>query len=110
MINRIEYHVEHAREYIETAKQDTKKAREYQSKARRVSNYLNLKRIDFLSIIKNVLFYLQDEYFNDNLYDSRFFSETNNGFHLLNNRSFNTNSYLLLIYLIMMMLMMVKCN
>ncbi|XP_053205819.1 syntaxin-1A-like isoform X1 [Panonychus citri] len=35
MIDRIEYHVEHAREYIETAKQDTKKAREYQSKARR---------------------------------------------------------------------------
>ena len=36
MIDRIEYHVEHAREYIETAKQDTKKAREYQSKAKRV--------------------------------------------------------------------------
>ncbi|XP_074603712.1 syntaxin 1A isoform X1 [Brevipalpus obovatus] len=35
MIDRIEYHVEHAREYIETAKQDTKKAREYQSKAKR---------------------------------------------------------------------------
>lgn len=39
MIDRIEYHVEHAREYIETAKQDTKKAREYQSKAKRVSKF-----------------------------------------------------------------------
>ena len=37
MIDRIEYHVEHAREYIETAKQDTRKAIEYQSKSRRVS-------------------------------------------------------------------------
>lgn len=37
MIDRIEYHVEHAREFIETAKQDTKKAREYQSKAKRVT-------------------------------------------------------------------------
>ncbi|XP_064460992.1 syntaxin-1A-like [Ornithodoros turicata] len=35
MIDRIEYHVEHARDYIETAKQDTKKALVYQSKARR---------------------------------------------------------------------------
>ncbi|CAG2107021.1 unnamed protein product [Medioppia subpectinata] len=35
MIDRIEYHVEHAREYIETAKQDTKKAREFQRKSRR---------------------------------------------------------------------------
>ncbi|XP_023240652.1 uncharacterized protein LOC111639106 [Centruroides sculpturatus] len=37
MIDRIEYHCEHARDYIETAKQDTKKALAYQSKARRVS-------------------------------------------------------------------------
>ncbi|KAH8042229.1 hypothetical protein HPB51_021313 [Rhipicephalus microplus] len=37
MIDRIEYHVEHARDYIETAKQDTKKALVYQSKARRVA-------------------------------------------------------------------------
>ncbi|XP_067128031.1 syntaxin-1A-like isoform X1 [Centruroides vittatus] len=35
MIDRIEYHCEHARDYIETAKQDTKKALAYQSKARR---------------------------------------------------------------------------
>ena len=39
MIDRIEYHAEHAREYIETAKQDTKRAREYQSKARKVRNF-----------------------------------------------------------------------
>ncbi|OQR68991.1 syntaxin-1A-like [Tropilaelaps mercedesae] len=38
MIDRIEYHVEHARDYIETAKQDTKKALVYQSKARRGSS------------------------------------------------------------------------
>ncbi|RWS28345.1 FYVE finger-containing phosphoinositide kinase: fyv1-like protein [Leptotrombidium deliense] len=44
MIDRIEYHVEHAREFIETAKQDTKKAREYQSKARRAAyNELSTK-------------------------------------------------------------------
>ena len=38
MIDRIEYNVEHAVDYIETAKADTKKAVKYQSKARRVSN------------------------------------------------------------------------
>ncbi|XP_067136901.1 syntaxin-1A-like isoform X1 [Centruroides vittatus] len=35
MIDRIEYHCEHARDYVESAKQDTKKALVYQSKARR---------------------------------------------------------------------------
>ncbi|XP_013777951.1 syntaxin-like isoform X2 [Limulus polyphemus] len=35
MIDRIEYQVEHAKDYIEAAKQDTKKALVYQSKARR---------------------------------------------------------------------------
>uniref|UniRef100_A0A1Q3EU83 Putative snare protein syntaxin 1 n=1 Tax=Culex tarsalis TaxID=7177 RepID=A0A1Q3EU83_CULTA len=35
MIDRIEYHVEHAMDYVQTATQDTKKALEYQSKARR---------------------------------------------------------------------------
>ena len=39
MIDRIEYNVEAAVDYIETAKQDTKKAVKYQSKARRVSAY-----------------------------------------------------------------------
>ena len=37
MIDRIEYNVEQAVDYVETAKQDTKKAVKYQSKARRVS-------------------------------------------------------------------------
>ncbi|XP_021695760.1 syntaxin-1A isoform X2 [Aedes aegypti] len=36
MIDRIEYHVEHAMDYVQTATQDTKKALKYQSKARRV--------------------------------------------------------------------------
>lgn len=46
MIDRIEYHVEHAVDYVQTATQDTKKALKYQSKARRVSylfrQYTNL--------------------------------------------------------------------
>jgi syntaxin 1A len=49
MIDRIEYHVEHAREYIETAKQDTKKAREFQRKSRRVN-------IDVIYFINNYHF------------------------------------------------------
>lgn len=39
MIDRIEYHVEHAVDYVQTATQDTKKALKYQSKARRVSEH-----------------------------------------------------------------------
>ena len=42
MIDRIEYNVEQAVDYIETAKMDTKKAVKYQSKARRVSASFNL--------------------------------------------------------------------
>ena len=38
MIDRIEYNVEQAVDYVETAKMDTKKAVKYQSKARRVSS------------------------------------------------------------------------
>lgn len=37
MIDRIEFNVEQAVDYIETAKADTKKAVKFQSKARRVS-------------------------------------------------------------------------
>ena len=40
MIDRIEYHVEHAVDYVQTATQDTKKALKYQSKARRVSFFI----------------------------------------------------------------------
>lgn len=42
MIDRIEYHVEHAVDYVQTATQDTKKALKYQSKARRVSRTIKL--------------------------------------------------------------------
>lgn len=41
MIDRIEYHVEHAVDYVQTATQDTKKALKYQSKARRVSQSMS---------------------------------------------------------------------
>lgn len=41
MIDRIEYNVEHAVDYVQTATQDTKKALKYQSKARRVSRTVN---------------------------------------------------------------------
>jgi len=37
MIDRIEYNVEQAVQYVVSAKSDTKKAMKYQSKARRVS-------------------------------------------------------------------------
>ena len=39
MINRIEFNVEHAAEYVQTAVADINKAVKYQSKARRVSVY-----------------------------------------------------------------------
>jgi len=47
MIDRIEYHVEHAVDYVQTATQDTKKALKYQSKARRVSVLCHLTRKPF---------------------------------------------------------------
>ncbi len=40
MIDRIEFHVSSALEYVEEAVKDTKKAMEYQRKARRVSSLL----------------------------------------------------------------------
>lgn len=43
MIDRIEYNVEHAVDYVERAVSDTKKAVKYQSKARRVSGQLCLR-------------------------------------------------------------------
>lgn len=42
MVDRIEYNVEHAKEYVDRAVADTKKAVQYQSKARRVSFYFFL--------------------------------------------------------------------
>lgn len=47
MIDRIEYHVEHAMDYVQTATQDTKKALKYQSKARRVSSQDNFINVFF---------------------------------------------------------------
>lgn len=37
MIDRVEFHVTQAAEYVETATKETKEALKYQSKARRVS-------------------------------------------------------------------------
>ena len=37
MVNRIEYNVDQAADYVQSAKKETKKAVKYQSKARRVS-------------------------------------------------------------------------
>lgn len=39
MVDRIEYNVEHAKEFVDRAVADTKKAVQYQSKARRVSRF-----------------------------------------------------------------------
>ena len=50
MIDRIEYHVEHAVDYVQTATQDTKKALKYQSKARRVSFLINFFSVDDIII------------------------------------------------------------
>lgn len=61
MIDRIEYHVEHAMDYVQTATQDTKKALKYQSKARRVSriiiNFFHSNTICFGNLFVN-LFHL----------------------------------------------------
>ena len=57
MIDRIEYNVEHAVDYIETAKADTKKAVKYQSKARRVSHSIHRTYSTNLSIHNPVSFW-----------------------------------------------------
>lgn len=43
MIDRIEYNVEQAVDFVQSAKSDTKKAVKYQSKARRVSFCIGFK-------------------------------------------------------------------
>lgn len=55
MIDRIEYHVEHAVDYVQTATQETKKALKYQSKARRVSLHPLIK--NFFICIANFFFF-----------------------------------------------------
>lgn len=57
MIDRIEYHVEHAVDYVQTATQDTKKALKYQSKARRVSKHT------FANHINRVVFFFLFRFF-----------------------------------------------
>ena len=59
MIDRIEYHVEHAVDYVQTATQDTKKALKYQSKARRVSFFRVYIKIFWDFEIGNYLKYLE---------------------------------------------------
>ena len=44
MVDRIEYNVEHAKEFVDRAVADTKKAVQYQSKARRVGFFTFLKK------------------------------------------------------------------
>ncbi|XP_022251912.1 syntaxin-like isoform X1 [Limulus polyphemus] len=51
MIDRIEYQVEHAKDYIEAAKQDTKKALVYQSKARRKKFYIIILAIVLIGVL-----------------------------------------------------------
>lgn len=61
MIDRIEYHVEHAVDYVQTATQETKKALKYQSKARRVSEPPQLNpRLHALLILRFFLFVLSN--------------------------------------------------
>ena len=46
MINRIEYNVDQAADYVQSAKIETKKAVKYQSKARRVCSVTTLHPVD----------------------------------------------------------------
>jgi len=58
MIDRIEYHVEHAVDYVQTATQDTKKALKYQSKARRVSDTVVILDLCALEYTTNLIYSL----------------------------------------------------
>lgn len=55
MIDRVEFHVTQAAEYVETATKETKEALKYQSKARRVSCYLHQVFYPLLYIIYSKL-------------------------------------------------------
>ncbi|XP_012154569.1 syntaxin 1A isoform X4 [Megachile rotundata] len=57
MIDRIEYHVEHAVDYVQTATQDTKKALKYQSKARRKLMFIVICLTIALIILITILVY-----------------------------------------------------
>lgn len=60
MIDRIEYHVEHAVDYVQTATQDTKKALKYQSKARRVSRIMVEARMLSTGVLFTFMIYFID--------------------------------------------------
>ncbi|KRY32515.1 Syntaxin-1A -like protein [Trichinella spiralis] len=51
MIDRIEYNVEHAKDYVDRAVSDTKKAVQYQSKARRLAIALMMIQCDLIYVI-----------------------------------------------------------
>jgi len=57
MVDRIEFNVEHAKEFVDRAVADTKKAVQYQSKARRVS--LFIKRLQFINFSTKYIFHSQ---------------------------------------------------
>ncbi|GFY64329.1 syntaxin-1B [Trichonephila inaurata madagascariensis] len=70
MIDRIEYHCEHARDYIETAVQDTKKALAYQSKARRKKICLIITgAVILLILIIIIVYYAGEEDYDHDLCD-----------------------------------------
>lgn len=73
MIDRIEYHVEHAVDYVQTATQDTKKALKYQSKARRVSlqNMVTLLKSTIPSVQKELKWSVLAKSFLHNYYKKR---------------------------------------
>ncbi|XP_019756585.1 syntaxin-1A isoform X4 [Dendroctonus ponderosae] len=55
MIDRIEFHVEHAVDYVQTATQDTKKALRYQSRARRKKIFIIICLIILLIVLIAIL-------------------------------------------------------
>ncbi|XP_066145744.1 syntaxin-1A isoform X5 [Euwallacea fornicatus] len=55
MIDRIEFHVEHAVDYVQTATQDTKKALRYQSRARRKKIFIIICLIILLVVLIVIL-------------------------------------------------------
>lgn len=56
MVDRIEYNVEHAKEFVDRAVADTKKAVQYQSKARRVGFFkLHIICCEYLLLTQCVL-------------------------------------------------------
>lgn len=65
MIDRIEYHVEHAVDYVQTATQDTKKALKYQSKARRVSKNSMTNLINHFFVFVFFFFFFPRRYLLD---------------------------------------------